>query len=245
MKKIIVLLSIGIFPLLSFSQQDCSLEEYALLQDKPQDISNMSALSVIQGRTKYAGVQSGNSTFYHSQTFPYPKDSATNFQKGWTVAGSTGSRHWEYKKWVSGTEAPSLNRTMIFFLMVFLFFSFIHGISNGFWDMSDFRNFKMIKRPQSWKDFGYSLLEVLETVMKVLLSGFILFPALIAFMLTAAGWIIMSSIGKSLENFGFSDFLLRGSAFLLTIYIGAIIGAGVRYLRSKMIQKNFDTAVPV
>ncbi len=237
------MLSIGIFPLLIFGQTDCSLEEYALLQDKPAGLSNMNALNVIQGKTKYAGVEKCNSTYYHIQTFPYPKDSATNFKEGWTITGDPGNRHWESKKWVAGTEVPNLNRTMIFFLLVFLFFSFIFGISNGLWNIDNFKDFKTIKRPQSWKEFGYSLLEVLDDSMKFLFSPFIIFPTLIAFVLTAIGWLIMAGIAESLKNFNFSDFLLRGSAFLLTIYIGAMIGAGVRYLRSKMIQKNVNTTV--
>lgn len=214
------------------------------MQDKPAELQNMAALNVIQGRSEYAGLRNIGEKFYHVQTFPYPKDSATSYEKGWVVVGNTGNRHWESRTRISGTEAPSINRTLLFFLAITLFCGIWYGFSKNItWKIEIPSGFKNIRQPRSWRSTWNMLMDIVLGVLELLLPNLTIVSILIALGVTFAGWLSIKILTVGIENFGFLDFLLKSAAFLIAIYTGIIFGNLLRLLRQRGTEREKMVAV--
>lgn len=235
MKKVIVLLCTIVLHLHAFCQKDCSLEEYALLQDKPKEISNMSALDVIQGRSKYAGTQDHTMLFYHVQTFPYPMDYVVDRKYGWTIIRTKGHRHWEYQFWIVATHPPSINITLLVFLCIAFIISMVYVLDkNPDWKTDSVKVLKKVQRPKSWKDTKSLVSDIGNSILKDIGSAPVLIPIVVAVIVTAVGLFFTLLVLKFSHDFGFFDFLMRSIAFTIVIYAGIITGRGFLFLAKQI-----------
>lgn len=115
MKKIIVLLSIGIFPLLSFSQNDeCSNSERALVNIRPDGLSEISALKMIRGQKNVAFL--GDSTKNVSVSVFPPIVKTRHYQTKILFSRNPEllDSYWNVDhKYISSDEPPSINWVLI------------------------------------------------------------------------------------------------------------------------------------
>lgn len=115
MKKIIVLLSIGIFPLLSFSQNDeCSNSERALVNIRPDGLSEISALKMIRGQKNVAFL--GDSTKNVSVSVFPPMVKTRHYQTKILFSRNPEllDSYWNVDhKYISSEEPSSINWALI------------------------------------------------------------------------------------------------------------------------------------